>query len=139
VLAGILTAAVVFAQSGPYGTFGQPNAKDPFMANGWGQFHTVEMKLAHDYVQAAKEEDKKELRKKLTDTLSQQFDAHLQQQQKELEDLEKKIASLRAVLKKRQEAKAAIVERRIDQLVQEAEGLGWTAPGSPRYDGPAKR
>jgi hypothetical protein len=131
-LAGILTSAVVFAQQNPYGNFGQGHPKmDGFPGNGWGQWQSGEMKLAHDYVQATKDDDKKEIRKKLTETLNKQFDAHLAQQQKELEDLEKKITSLRAVLKKRQEAKNAIVERLIEQLVQDAEGLGWTAPNSP--------
>src|SRR5579871_6273710 len=87
--------------------------------------------LAQQYAKATKEDEKKEIRKKLTDLLSQQFDQRLQQQQKEVNDLEKQIASLKEVLKKRTAAKATIVERRIDQLVQEAEGLGWNNPSSP--------
>src|SRR5207253_11427597 len=75
---------------------------------------------------------KKDLRKKLADVLAQEFDQHLKQQQKELEALEKQIADLRALLKKRVEAKTTIVERRLEQLVQEAEGLGWTGPAGPR-------
>ena len=89
------------------------------------------VQLAQQYVKATKEDEKKEIRKKLTDVLSQQFDQRLQQQQKEVDDLEKQIASLKDVLKKRTAAKATIVERRIDQLVQEAEGLGWNNPSSP--------
>jgi hypothetical protein len=87
--------------------------------------------LAQQYVKATKEEEKREIRKKLADVLGQQFDAHIQQQQKELEDLEKQLASLRAIVKKRLDAKTPIVDRRIDQLVQEAEGLGWNAPATP--------
>jgi hypothetical protein len=86
--------------------------------------------LAKQYVDSKKEDEKREIRKKLTDVLTQQFDQQIQEQQKELEDLEKQIASLKAVLTKRKEAKSTIVERRIEQLIQDAEGLGWNAPGS---------
>jgi hypothetical protein len=96
------------------------------------QAHSQTAQLAQQYVKATKEEDKRDIRKKLGDLLGQQFDQHTQQQQKELEELEKQIAHLRSVLKKRQDAKGTIVERRLDQLIQDAEGLGWTAPGSPR-------
>ncbi|HLJ94077.1 MAG TPA: hypothetical protein VKU02_12900 [Gemmataceae bacterium] len=89
--------------------------------------------LARQYVAAEKQEDKRDIRKKLSDALSQQFDAHIKQQQKELEDLEKQIANLRSVLQKRIGAKSTIVERRVEQLIQDAEGLGWNAPGGLRH------
>jgi hypothetical protein len=95
--------------------------------------------LAQEYVKADKEDAKKDIRKKLAESLSKQFDQHLQHQQRELDDLEKQIVTLKEVIKKRQTAKNEIVERRIDQLVREAEGLGWNAPGSPhmpRFYGP---
>jgi hypothetical protein len=135
-LAGTLAGAAVFAQTGVapvpappgYGGPAYPGSPGGFFAPSQSQ----SAQLAHQYVKAAKEEDKKEIRKKLVDLLNQQFDLHIQQQQKELEELEKQIAELKAVLKKRMDAKTTIVERRIDQLVQEADGLGWTSPGTPR-------
>jgi DNA-binding transcriptional regulator YbjK len=96
------------------------------------QLQTESAPLARQYVAAEKQEEKKQLRQRLSDTLSQQFDLHVKEQQKELEDLEKQIATLRSVLKKRIDAKATIVERRVEQLIQDAEGLGWNAPSSPR-------
>jgi succinate dehydrogenase/fumarate reductase flavoprotein subunit len=101
----------------------------------WGQQATAHHRaseLARGYVKAEKESEKREIRQKMTDLLNEQFDEHMQQQQKELEDLEKQISELRAVLKKRSAAKAAIVDRRIEQMIQDADGMGWTAPGSPR-------
>jgi hypothetical protein len=89
--------------------------------------------LARDYVKAEKEDAKKEIRKKLAESLAKQFDQHIQQQQKELDELEKQITSLRDIVKKRVAGKNDIIERRIDQLVKDAEGLGWNAPGSPRF------
>jgi hypothetical protein len=88
--------------------------------------------LAQKYVKAEKEEEKKELRKKLMEMLNKQFDQHVEQQQKEVEHLEKQIADLKAVLKKRVESKTAIVDRRFEQLLQDAQGLGWTAPSGNR-------
>ena len=46
--------------------------------------------------------------------------------------LERGIIPAGAVLKKRLDAKPLIVGRRIEQLIQETEGLGWNAPTSPR-------
>jgi hypothetical protein len=106
--------------------------------DGWSSspFHTAESqgqsaRLAKQYVKTEKEEERKTIRKKLAEVLEQQFDARAKQQQKELEELEKQIASLRALLKKRMDAKSTIIDRRIEQLIQEAEGLGWNAPSSP--------
>jgi hypothetical protein len=94
--------------------------------------------LAREYVKAEKEGQKKVIRRKLNDVLGQQFDQQMQQQQKELEALEKQLDSLRTTLKNRREARDTIIERRADQLIHEAEGLGWNAPGPPRpYYGPA--
>jgi hypothetical protein len=90
--------------------------------------------LAQKYVKSEKESEKKEIRQKLTETLNQMFDEHMEQQQKELEDLEKQIAELRTVMKKRAGAKATIVDRRIEQMIQDAEGLGWNAPGGPHMN-----
>jgi septal ring factor EnvC (AmiA/AmiB activator) len=89
--------------------------------------------LAKQYVDSKKEDEKRSIRKELTNVLTQQFDHQIQEQQKELDDLEKQIANLRSVLKKRLEAKSTIIDRRIEQLIQDAEGLGWNAPSSPHY------
>jgi hypothetical protein len=89
--------------------------------------------LAQSYVKTQKEEDKTKIRKKLTDVLGEQFDQHSKRQEKELEDIEKQIASLKTVLKKRLDAKSTIVERRVDQLIHDADGMGW-APNSLNWD-----
>src|SRR5438876_3917501 len=90
------------------------------------------VQLAHQIAKAENDDDKRELRKKLTHVLDQVFDGHLKEQQKELDDLEKQVARLKKLLSKRREAKETIVERRLEQLVQDAEGLGWNAPNTPR-------
>jgi hypothetical protein len=131
-LAGALTCVAV---SAPPQTQVGGSGGAYWVHQGLSNPHQESSQLAKQYVDSKKEDERRDIRKKLTDLLTQQFDQQIQQQQKELEDLEKQIANLRAVLRKRLDAKSAIVERRIEQLIQDAEGLGWNAPGSP--GGPA--
>jgi hypothetical protein len=117
---------------------GLPGFHVPMLASWGDQSHQAQLQsksaqLVQQLMKAEKTEDKADIKKKLTEVLNEQFDLRLKQQEKELADLEKEIASLRAVLKKRQDAKSAIVDRRIEQLVQEAEGLGWTSPGRSQF------
>jgi hypothetical protein len=93
----------------------------------WQQSQSQTGKLTQQYLKAQKTEEKQDIRTKLRDLVNKQFDVRMEQQQKELESLEKELTDLRALMKKRQEAKAAIVDRRIDQLIQDAEGMGWNA------------
>lgn len=128
VLVGALTCATVSAQS--------QDAQNPYQADllnfqNTHQSRPQPAQLAKQYVEAMKEEEKREIRKRLAEMLSQQFDGHVKQQQKELEELEKQIASLKKVLQRRLDAKSTIVERRLEQLIHDAEGLGWNAPTSP--------
>jgi hypothetical protein len=105
--------------------FGQ----SPYTIMGTMPNHGLSLQIARQYAKATKEDDKKEIRKKLAETLSKEFDQLAQQQQNELDALEKQVASLKAILKKRKETKDAIVDRRLEQLIQDAEGLGWGSPG----------
>jgi hypothetical protein len=141
---GAVSCAVVFAQPQQ-----PPDKRNEIVqdiapgepANEWGirlgyaNFQQESSKLAHQYVKAEKEEDKKNIRKKLADVLAKQFDAQVGRQQKDLADLEKQIASLKALLKKRTDAKTTIIDRRMEQLIQDAEGLGWAVPGNYGFPG----
>ncbi|HEV3083725.1 MAG TPA: hypothetical protein VGY66_28345 [Gemmataceae bacterium] len=122
-----------FRRPSPY-LYGLANDKQHALQN-------ESVQLAHQIAKAEDDDEKKGLRKKLTQVLDQIFDAHLKEQQKELDDLEKQVARLKKLLSKRREAKETIVERRLEQLVQDAEGLGWNAPNTPRggiaYPGPS--
>jgi flagellar motility protein MotE (MotC chaperone) len=111
----------------PYMQTIQPVSPD--WAQGQGAQSTA-TKLAKDYAKSEKDDEKKELRKKLQDLLAKQFDQHMEQQQKELKALENQIENLKTLMKKRSEAKTAIVDRRMDQLIQDAQGLGWSGPST---------
>jgi exonuclease VII large subunit len=100
------------------------------------QLQAESARLAKQYAKSEKEEEKKEIRKKLGEVLGQQFDLHLQEQQKELDELEKQIADLKTLLKKRKDSRTTIIDRRLEQLVQDAEGLGWNTPGNRAPNAP---
>jgi flagellar motility protein MotE (MotC chaperone) len=100
------------------------------------QLQAESARLAKQYAKSEKEEEKKEIRKKLGEVLGQQFDLHLQEQQKELDELEKQIANLKTLLKKRKDSRTTIIDRRLEQLVQDAEGLGWNTPGNRTPNAP---
>jgi hypothetical protein len=138
-LTAAITCAVVSAQqpaqSGLFPADPAQHTQNPFgyAAGGrWTAGHSQSHQLAQQYAKAEKEADKSDIRKKLNEALNEEFDQHIKQQQKALEALEKQVANLKAVLRKRMDNKATIVERRLEQLVQEAEGMGWSGPGTPQ-------
>lgn len=81
--------------------------------------------LAKKLATTEKPEEKQDLQKKLHDLVGEQFDENMKRQQKELDALEKELTELRTTLKKRQDAKSQIVDRRVEQLILDAQGLGW--------------
>jgi len=95
------------------------------------QLNAKAVELAKKYAKAEKEDEKKEIRKKLAEVLSEQFDLQIKQQQKELEELEKQVDKLKTMLKKRVDAKSSIVDRHVEQLSLDAQGLGWSGPNAP--------
>jgi hypothetical protein len=135
-LAMALTCATVSAQ--PQVAQNQP-VRQGFWFNDYSkantpnayQLQSESAQLAHQYVEAKKEDDKREIRKHMAEVLNHEFDLYIHQEQKELEDLDNQIARLKEVLRKRLDAKSTIVERRLEQMIQDAEGLGWNAPTGP--------
>jgi hypothetical protein len=133
-LVGLLACAAAFGQPQPQGGILRVDAPNPqyelrVLTGNPYELQAESAQLAKRYVDSKKEGEKDEIRKKLEDAVNKQFDQHMEQQQKELQELEKQIEHLRSVLQKRQDQKSSIVRRRIDQLIHEAEGLGWNAPG----------
>jgi hypothetical protein len=118
------------AATGFGNSFGYTFSPDPHVWSMHVNTQNQANELAKQYLKAETESDKREIRQKLTKVLDQMFDEHMTQQQKELENLEKQIADLRSLMKKRANAKSTIVDRRIDQLIQDADGLGWNASGN---------
>jgi len=114
---------------GGYAAVAQPAPNLPELK--WKNLNVESRQLAQKYVKTGGEEEKTEIRKKLHDAVAREYDEHAKIQQAELDSLEKTIAHLRSVAKKRADAKSTIVSQRIEQLLQEANGLGWPTPGTP--------
>jgi hypothetical protein len=68
------------------------------------------------------------LKEKLASALAKQFDAQQKRRDLELARVEARLKKLREVMRKRGEERKTIIDKRLDQLVREAEGLGWSPP-----------
>jgi len=84
--------------------------------------------LLAQYARDQDEAKRGAVKTKLAAALDKQFE--LQQQRREIEaaQIEAQIKKLRELMKKRSDARQTIVQKRLDQLVNEADGLGWTSP-----------
>jgi hypothetical protein len=89
--------------------------------------------LMKDYARTNKEEQRDKIKGKLSEVLGKEFDLQQKRRDLELARLEAQVKKLRDLMKKRNEARQTIVEKRLDQLIREAEGLGWTAPSGPGF------
>ena len=112
--------------------FGSP-PDDPEMA----KLTETENALAHEsnelIEQYASTEDyqaREKVKTKLRELLAKQFEVQNQRRERELTRIEERLGKLREQLRKRTAARETIIDRRIESLVSEAEGLGWTAPAA---------
>lgn len=69
----------------------------------------------------------------LAELLGADYDSRLADYEKHLEKLEKQLAVMRGKLEKRREAKAKMIELRIEVLKAEADDLGWPSRMSDRF------
>lgn len=72
-------------------------------------------------------------KQRLRGLLDEQFELRQEGRSRELKELEERVAALRELHEKRAAAKEEIVARRLDQLLLDAEGLGWGPPGEGRH------
>jgi hypothetical protein len=79
--------------------------------------------------------DRKQVAGELRQTLAKQFDVQRKRRELELSRIEERVRKLRDQIKKRDDARETIIDRRLDQLINEVEGLGWTPPAGPRGAG----
>jgi hypothetical protein len=84
--------------------------------------------LVAEYTRKEKDSEREAVKTKLADVLGKQFDAQQKRRDLELTRLEAQVKKLREVMKKRGDARQNIVNNRLDQLIREADGLGWAAP-----------
>lgn len=132
--------------------FAAPGANPSAIPARGGQYAPVQIRLFHesDELQPLKRQEaelaqqSQSLVKKLAETegdaertglvneleeaINKQFDVQQQIRELEVSRIETKVKKLRETITKRAGARAAIVRNRREQLLQEAEGLGWNSP-----------
>jgi hypothetical protein len=81
--------------------------------------------LAQKLVGAKSDADREKHKEQLSEILDKQFEVRQQRHKKEIESLEAQVKKLRDLVDKRQENRRQIVAKRLDQILQEAQGLGW--------------
>ena len=81
--------------------------------------------------EAENAQDRKKIAADLREVLAKQFDAQRKRRELELTRIENQVRKLREQIKKRDDARDTIIDRRLEQLVNEAEGLGWAPAAGP--------
>jgi len=89
--------------------------------------------LLRRWVAEEQEEAKDAVENELRDVLRESFEERLAAHTREIEQLEETVRQLREQLQRRTEKQDEIIQFRLQQLLREAEGLGW---GSSRGSGP---
>jgi hypothetical protein len=70
-------------------------------------------------------EERSKIKGQLSDLLGKQFDLRQKRHQEEFDALKAKLEKLKQLLDKRQENRKDIIAKRLDQILSDAEGLGW--------------
>ena len=108
-----------------------PAAPDPELGKLMAEEGRIEHETAgliQEYSRSEDESQRSKTKAKLAATLEKQFD--LQQKRRDLEvaRIEAQLKKLRDIMRKRGESRQTIIDKRLDQLLREADGLGWTTP-----------
>jgi hypothetical protein len=114
-----------------YGFHAGHEVGDPDMEKLNRSVHEIEQQ-SHELLRKYAETDDAGLKEKakaqLRDMLTKQFDLQNERRSLELTRIEERLGKLRDQLKRRTDARDQIVDRHLQSLVSEAEGLGWSAP-----------
>ncbi|HWY88937.1 MAG TPA: hypothetical protein VNX28_19645 [Gemmataceae bacterium] len=111
--------------------FDRGDGQDPEIRKLHNEEATLEREAAgvvKEYIKTDNEAQRGKLKTKLSDVLAKEFDLQQKRREIELARLETHMKKLRDMMNKRNTARRTIVEQRLDQLLREAEGLGWNAP-----------
>jgi hypothetical protein len=82
-------------------------------------------KLARQLAKAKTEGERENVRGKLNDLLEKQFDERQKRHKAESEALEAQVKKLKDLISTRNENRKEIINRRLEQIVRDAQGLGW--------------
>lgn len=128
-----------YAPSAPMLYPGAPAGGDPETNELTSQDQQFEQEVQSLERQLAATDDEKakaDLKEKLAAALEHQFDAQQKLRQLEISRIEARVQKLRGLVQKRTESRRKIIDNRLEQLLNDAEGLGWssgTAAGVPLF------
>ncbi len=81
--------------------------------------------LAHSLRDAKSGSEKDKIKGQLGEVLEKQFERRQGRHEKEIESLESQVKKLKDLFQKRQENRREIISNRLDQIIRDADGLGW--------------
>jgi hypothetical protein len=124
-------AATTPSIGGPRG-YGQPNT---FFNHAWvdsshGSGEEANLmrqaeQLARRLADAKSDSDRDKIKGDLRDMLEKQFELRQRRHEQEIEALEAQVKKLKDLVRRRSDNRREIVAKRLDQIVSDAEGLGW--------------
>jgi hypothetical protein len=83
--------------------------------------------LVSKYQHADESHKREDIREELSKVIAKHFEVRQQIRARELEELEAQVSRLRELHNRREQEKEQIVRDRLQQLLRDAEGLGWGA------------
>ncbi|HEV3342424.1 MAG TPA: hypothetical protein VG125_18785 [Pirellulales bacterium] len=106
-----------------------PPGDDPETNELTSQDQQIEQEVQSLARQLADSDDKQrgELKDKLAAALEKQFDVQQKLRQIEISRIEARVQKLRDLVRKRTESRRKIIDNRFEQLLNDADGLGWNS------------
>ena len=98
------------------------------LATTYGRTPSPLTKALQELAEAKDDTAKDKIIEQLHKLLSEEYDRNLAEHEKSLDKMEERLEKLREQLSKRRSAKSKVVDLRIQQLMNESEGLGWPGP-----------
>jgi len=95
--------------------------------------------LLAKYGETTDEKERAKIKEGLSKVLAKLFDLQQKERESEIADIEGRVRRLREMLDKRTKARQSIITNRLEQLLREAEGLGWVEPAPAGMSGMGAR
>lgn len=108
-------------------------ARPTFQSSATGQLLNKALKAYRDAKPDSAE--RREARKNVAEGLSKLYDESLENQAKQIEELSQRLENLREQLGKRRDAKARMVELKLEMVLSQAEGLGFPESSDAQFRG----
>ena len=86
------------------------------------------VEMIESYKRTENDVERSKIKSKLAALLEKEFDLQQKRRDLELGRAEARLKKVRELWKKRSDARQTIIDKRLDQLLREADGLGWTPP-----------